>query len=100
MAHGPNADEVTSVMKLLVITHNVGDPTPFIPDETRRTHELQASGVVEQIYLKADWSGAVFIVESESAEEARRQLSTLPLVSNGMTQLEVIELVPPPVVPY
>lgn len=41
-------------MKVLVITNNVADPTPYIPDEMRRVAELQAAGVIEQLYLKAD----------------------------------------------
>jgi muconolactone delta-isomerase len=81
-------------MKVLAVSNNTGDPTAYIPDEMRRIGELQASGVIEQLFLKADHSGAVIILEAESADEAERQLSTLPLVERGLTSFEVIELVP------
>ena len=81
-------------MKVLAVSSNTGDPTPYIPDEMRRIAELQAAGVIEQLYLKADRSGAVIILETESGDEAERQLSTLPLVQRGMTSFEVTELMP------
>ena len=45
-------------MKVLAISNNTGDPSPHIPDEMQRTAELQAAGVIEQLYLKADRSEA------------------------------------------
>jgi hypothetical protein len=83
-------------MKVLAISNNTGDPSPHIPDEMQRIAELQAAGVIEQLNLKADRSGAVVMLETESAEEAERQLATLPLVQSGLTSFEVTELVPPP----
>ena len=82
-------------MKVLAISNNTGDPTPRIPDEMRRITELQEAGVIEQFYLKADRSGAVVILETESADEAERQLATLPLVESGVTSFAVTELVSP-----
>jgi hypothetical protein len=81
-------------MKVLAVSTNTGDPTPHIPDEMRRVEELQAAGVIEQFYLKADRSGAVLMLETESAGEAERQLATLPLVERGVTSFAVTELVP------
>jgi hypothetical protein len=81
-------------MKVLAISSNAGDPTPHLPDETRRLAELQAVGVIGQLYLKADRSGAVIMLETESAEEAERQLTTLPLVQRGVASFDVTELVP------
>ena len=50
--------------------------------------------MIEQLYLKADHSGAVIVLETESGEEGARQLATLPLVQRGVTSFEVTELVP------
>ena len=82
-------------MKFLAVTNNISDPAPHISDEARRTEELRAAGVLEQLYLKADRSGAVLILEAGSAEEADRQLATLPLVERGVVSVEVTELVLP-----
>jgi hypothetical protein len=81
-------------MKVLAISSNTGDPTSHIPDEMRRVAELQEGGVIEQVYLKADRSGAVMMLETESTDEAERQLATLPLVQRGVTRFEVTELLP------
>ena len=81
-------------MKVLAVSSNTGDPTAYIRDEMRRIAELQATRVVEQLYLKADRSGAVIILQTESRDEAERQLTTLPLVPRVATSFEVIELVP------
>jgi hypothetical protein len=81
-------------MKVLAVSTNTGDPTPHIPDEMRRVEELHAAGVIEQFYLKADRSGAVLVLETESAGDAERQLATLPLVQRGVTSFAVTELVP------
>jgi hypothetical protein len=80
-------------MKVLAVSSNTSDPTPHISDEMRIA-ELQAAGVIEQLYLKADRSGAVIVLETQSGEEAERQLATLPLVQRGVTSFEVTELVP------
>jgi hypothetical protein len=82
-------------MKVLAISRNTGDPSSHIPDEMRRIAELQEAGVIEQLYLKADRSGAVIMLETESTEEAERQLATLPLVERGVTRFEVTQLMPP-----
>ena len=46
-------------MKILAISKSTGDPTSHIPDEMRRVTELREAGVIEQLYPKADRSGAV-----------------------------------------
>jgi hypothetical protein len=60
----------------------------------RRITELQQAGVIEQLYLNADRSGAVIILEAQSAEDAQRQLATLPPVELGVASFDVTELVP------
>ena len=76
-------------MKVLAISNNTGDPTSHIADEMRRIAELQEAGVIQQLYLKADRSGAVLLLEAGSADEAEQQLATLPLVERGVTSFEV-----------
>jgi muconolactone delta-isomerase len=79
-------------MKILAVSHNTADPTPHIADELRRTSELQSAGVIEQVYLKSDRSGAVMILEAPSAGDAERELASLPLVQHRVTQFTVTEL--------
>lgn len=83
-------------MKLLALFHNQGDPTPYLADEGKRVAELREAGVLEQLWLRADRTGAVLMLEAADAADAHRHLATLPLVQHGISTVEVIELLPPP----
>lgn len=79
-------------MKFLAVSNNTGDPTSLLEQETAHMAELAAAGVVEQMFLKADFSGVVLIVEAVDGDTAARQLSELPLVRNGITAFTLTEL--------
>jgi hypothetical protein len=79
-------------VKFLAVSNNTGDPTPLLEDETAHMAELTAAGVVEQTFLKADFSGVVLIVEAAEGEAAARRLSELPLVRQGITAFTLTEL--------
>jgi uncharacterized protein YciI len=62
---------------------------PHLPEETRVLAELHAEGVVKSLFRVSDRPGAVYlIVEADDAEEARRQVGRLPLVSQGLLLIE------------
>ena len=46
-----------------------------------------------ELYFSADKDEAVLVLECESADEARRALSELPLVCAGLIDFQVIPLV-------
>ena len=60
----------------------------------RRITELQQAGVIEQLDLKADRSGAVIILEAQSAAGWPAQVATLPPWEFGVTSFDVNELAP------
>ena len=80
-------------MNILAISHNLSDPTPHLDDELRRITELRDAGVLDELWLKADRSGAVMVLEAHDADDAQRQLATLPLVARGITTVHITELV-------
>jgi hypothetical protein len=65
-------------MNVPAIFTNTSDLAPYISDEMGSITELHEAGVIEQLNVKAERSGAVIIVEAQSAEDAQRQLATLP----------------------
>lgn len=69
---------------------------PHLNAEARRVWELYQSGVIRELYFRADHPEAVLILECGDAQEARQILSTLPLVEAGLISFEVIPLVPYP----
>lgn len=79
---GPPSDEVTAEMR----TH--------LKAEMRAAWELYASGVVREMYSRADRPGAVFIIECDSVYDARNALDSLPLVKQGLVDYEIIPLGP------
>jgi hypothetical protein len=82
-------------MMFLAVSQNVGDPTPYLAAEDVRMQELRQTGVVEQMLLKADWSGAVLLLRAADHAAAREAVSSLPLVSNGITRFELTEVISP-----
>lgn len=83
-------------MKFLAVSQNTSDPSAHVAAEGARMAELAAAGVVDQMFLKADYSGAVLIAEAADSESLRSELDTLPLVVNGVTTFSITELVAAP----
>lgn len=80
-------------MKVLVIGHLTGkDIGPYLSAEGRRVAELRADGLVRDVFLKADRSGPILVLNNTSAAEAREQLATLPFVEHALVEFEYIEI--------
>jgi muconolactone delta-isomerase len=74
-------------------------PEQFAPSaaaEARRVWELYQSGIVREIYFRADRSEAVLILECADTNEAQHVLESLPLVKAELIQFELIPLAPYP----
>jgi len=82
-------------MMFLAVSHNTGDPTPYLRAEAARVAELQQEGLVELMLLKADWSGAVLLLRAVDLPAARKAVDSLPLVAQGLTSFELTEVVSP-----
>ena len=61
--------------------------------EARKAWELYQFAVLRELYFSADMHEAVLVLECESADEGRRQLSELPLMRAGLLDFQVIPLV-------
>jgi hypothetical protein len=69
---------------------------PYLKAEARRAWERYQSGVIREIYFRADRSEAVLILECRDIQEAGQVLGTLPLVQEGLIRFDVIPLIPYP----
>lgn len=71
-------------------------PEAFSPElvagETERVKALYASGVLRQIWKRADVPGASILWEAASEDEVRAAIASLPIFQAGM--LEILALVP------
>ena len=88
-------------MKILAIEKETAGTTdeqfgPLLRPEAERAWELYRSGVIRELYFRADREEAVLILECRDIEEASRALDSLPLVHNGLISFDLIPLAPYP----
>jgi hypothetical protein len=90
----PNADASgESATRFLAVSHNTGDPAPYAKAEAARTAELQQEGLIDLALLKADLSGAVFLLRADDLASAQKILDSMPLVAHGITSVELTGVV-------
>jgi hypothetical protein len=68
------------------------DFTPHLTAEATRAWELHQSGVIRELYFRADREEAVLILECASLDDAQAALATLPLVAEGLIRFTLIPL--------
>jgi hypothetical protein len=86
-------------MKLLALEKelqpvNSDQSRALLMDEAFRVWELQQSGCVRAIYFRADRHTAVLELECADVEEARQRISSLPLAVAGLSEFDILPLVP------
>jgi len=69
---------------------------PHLKAEAQRVWELYQSGVIRELYFRADRSEAVLMLECTDINEAQQILQSLPLVQPGLIAFEIIPLIPYP----
>jgi len=60
--------------------------------EARRVWELYQAGMIRDFYFRADASSAVLMLECDDAPAARAVLASLPLVTAGLIEFDVLPL--------
>lgn len=61
-------------------------------EEARRVWQLRQSGLIRELYFRADRNEAVLVLECSSAAGAQEVLAALPFVQAGLIMFEVIPL--------
>ena len=83
-------------MTYLAVSTNTGDPSSLVQAESARMAELVSSGVVEHMWLKADWSGAVLVLTSPDEDAARAVVDSLPIAQAGLTRFALTPVLAAP----
>jgi len=88
-------------MKIIAIEQELpgksaNDFQPFLQAEALKVWELVQAGIIREIYFRDDKPSAVLILECEDADQARKVLSTLPLVQEALINFEILPLRPYP----
>ena len=90
---------VVPTTKILAIGQFREPPTPeqireFFPKEVLATVRLYLAGKIDQWWIRQTQTGAVFLLNVTSIEEARALMEKLPLGKAGLMKHEFIELGP------
>jgi hypothetical protein len=72
------------------------DFKPFLKEEAKKVWEFYQEDFIREIYFRADQDSAILILECEYIEIAKKKLSQLPMVSEGLIDFELIALSPYP----
>jgi hypothetical protein len=80
-------------MKFLAVSTNTKDVSPFIAAEFQRVDELQEAGTIIGGWLKADFSGAILVLECADEAGATAALSSLPTAINDATTFDLTAIV-------
>ena len=88
-------------MKILAIENEISGKTAedfhhHSEAEARKVWELYKKGIIREMYFRADQTSAVLILECENIEAAKEELSSLPLVLNGLISFDLLPLAPYP----
>ena len=80
-------------MKVLAIGHTTGkDIQPYLEAANRRLAQLHNQGLIRDLFFKDDQSGPVLLLNDTTAEHARQQPATLPLVEHKLMTYDYIKL--------
>jgi muconolactone delta-isomerase len=84
-------------MKILAIERAVNDAAPetvrrYLREEAAKAWELYQSGVVRELYVRADALATVLVLECANVAEAEQVLAQFPLVQAGLIAFELIPL--------
>ena len=84
-------------MKILALEHELPNATveqfqQFAVAEARKAWDLHQTGIIRELYFRADQNEAILVLERASVNEAQEALSTLPFVQNELITFEVIPL--------
>jgi hypothetical protein len=85
-------------MKFLAISHEIpGIPKerfqPLLKAEAAYLWESYQSGLVRELYFRADRSEAILVLECNDLEHAQAVVAALPLVQEELITFEIIPLV-------
>ena len=79
-------------MKFLTVSTNTKDVSPFIAAEVQRPDDLRAAGTITDAWVKADYFGAVLVLDCGDAAEATAARNSLPLAINDATEFVLTEI--------
>ena len=93
---GAVAPKTTEVMVILTAKQGVTRQqiVNIMPAEVRATVKLYLDGKIRQWYSRGDGKGVIFLIDAETADDARSVVETLPLSKENLMDHEYIPVGP------
>ena len=93
---GVPSPKTTEVMVILTAKQGVtlDQILRIMPAEIRATVKLYLEGKIRQWYSKGDGRGVIFLIDAETADEARTVIDTMPLSKEDLMDHEYIPVGP------
>jgi hypothetical protein len=87
------------ITRILALGSFVTAPTPdqvqaIFPQEVPATLKLYLEGKIEQLWMRHNQTGPVFLLNTTSTDQAHEWMESLPLGKEGLMRFEFIELSP------
>ncbi len=86
----------TEVMVILTVKQGVTRQqiVNIMPAEIRATVKLYLDGKIRQWYSRGDGKGVIFLIDAETADDARAVVDTMPLSKENLMDHEYIPVGP------
>jgi len=84
---------------LAIGTHTTQDFQQYLPEEGEVTARWFQEGALKDVYVKADHSGPILVLNDTDTAGAQKRLADLPFVAHGVATFEYIEILDLPDVP-
>jgi muconolactone delta-isomerase len=81
-------------MKFLVVAipDRTVDRGPIQQAETEAVDRLRSAGVIEQIFVRADGTSSLSILEADSEDAVRNHVESLPFYQHKAMTVEIAEI--------
>jgi muconolactone delta-isomerase len=84
-------------MKILAFEHKLPDATAdqfqqYANDEISKVSEYKQTGIIHELYFRADKDEAVLILECSSIDKAHKILAALPFARANLITFELLPL--------
>jgi hypothetical protein len=84
-------------MKILAFEHKLPNATAdqfqqYANDETSKVSEYLQTGIIHELYFRADKDEAVLILDCQSIDQAQKLLAALPFARKNLITFELFPL--------
>ena len=84
---------------LAIGTLTTQDFQQYLPEEGEVTARWFQEGALKDVYVKADHSGPILVLNDTDTAGAQKRMADLPFVAHGVATFEYIEILALPDVP-